>query len=237
MRIPEGEASLYHAPREVPEKLMLLMADIIPTGYYVAYQARHGMDDGQISSQSLNGEVVQPEGKKGVCVVVGCGPVGLCAITAAKTMFETVFATDLAPHRLEAARKHGAIALPANELKDAVLKATEGRGADAACEVVGHGSALDTAIDVVRPYGTIASCGLHTHDVTIPGLTLYGKNLKLIFGRCAVRTYTPAAMQVLKDNVDLFESFVEHEVSVDKAPEYYELFEKNKIAKTAFVFE
>lgn len=190
MRIPEGEASLYHAPSDVPEKLQLLMADILPTGYYVAYQARHGIDDGQLPSESLKGQVVQPQGKRGVCVVVGCGPVGLCAITCAKTMFDTVFATDLAPHRLEQARKHGAIALPASELKDAVLKATNGRGADAACEVVGHASALDTAIDVVRPYGVISSCGLHTHDVKVPGLTLYGKNLKLLFGRCSVRTYS-----------------------------------------------
>lgn len=90
-------------------------------------------------------------------------------------MFEKVFATDLAEHRLKAAEKHGAIALKTADLKAAVLEATGGRGADAALEVVGHQGALDTAIDVVRPFAVISSCGLHTHDVKLPGLVLYGK--------------------------------------------------------------
>lgn len=90
-------------------------------------------------------------------------------------MFEKVFATDIAEHRLDAARKHGAIALQGDELKKAVLEATEGRGADAVLEVVGHNSALETAVDLARPFGVISSCGLHTHDVKIPGLALYGK--------------------------------------------------------------
>jgi threonine dehydrogenase-like Zn-dependent dehydrogenase len=101
--------------------------------------------------------------------------VGLCAITSACTLFETVFATDLAPHRLEAAKRHGAIALPKEELSAAVLKATDGRGADACLEVVGHESALVTAMELARHYGVISSCGVHTHDTKLPGAMLYGK--------------------------------------------------------------
>ena len=100
---------------------------------------------------------------------------GLCAITAASTLFETVFATDLAPHRLELAKKHGAIALSQDELIPAVLEASEGRGADAVLEVVGHISALETALQIVRPYGVISVGGVHTGPVTLPGLGLYGK--------------------------------------------------------------
>lgn len=101
--------------------------------------------------------------------------VGLCAITSACTLFETVFATDIAPHRLEAAKRHGAIALPKEELTKAVMDATEGRGADAALEVVGHESALITAMEIVRFYGVISSCGVHTHTASLPGAMLYGK--------------------------------------------------------------
>lgn len=101
--------------------------------------------------------------------------VGLCAITSACSLFEKVFATDIAPHRLEAARKHGAIALPKDSLKKAVLEATEGRGADACLEVVGHESALITAMELARPYGVISSCGVHTHAAALPGDMLYGK--------------------------------------------------------------
>lgn len=90
-------------------------------------------------------------------------------------MFEKVFATDLQPARLKLAEKHGAIALPSSELKAAVLEATAGRGADAALEVVGHPGALQTAIELVRPYGAISSCGVHTHNITLDGDTLYSK--------------------------------------------------------------
>lgn len=90
-------------------------------------------------------------------------------------MFDKVFATDIAEHRLKSARSHGAIALQGEELKKAILEATEGRGADAALEIVGHQSAIDTAVDLVRPFGFVSSCGVHTHDVTIHGSKLYGK--------------------------------------------------------------
>jgi threonine dehydrogenase-like Zn-dependent dehydrogenase len=52
-----------------------------------------------------------------------------------------------------------------------------------------------------------------------------------------VHTFTPPAMQVLRDNQDLFSNFIEHQVGLDKAEEYYTLFEQNKIAKTVFVFD
>jgi threonine dehydrogenase-like Zn-dependent dehydrogenase len=98
-------------------------------------------------------------------------------------MFEKVYATDIALHRLEAASKHGAIALPLEELKTRLAGDSGGRGADAVLEVVGHGSALLTALDLVRPFGVVSSCGVHTHDVTINGATLYAKKW---VGLCAV---------------------------------------------------
>lgn len=55
------------------------MADILPTGYYAAYNARHALDDAQVepSKFTTQGTVSQPQGKRGVCVIVGCGPVSI----------------------------------------------------------------------------------------------------------------------------------------------------------------
>jgi len=108
-----------------------------------------------------------------------CLQVGLCAITSANTIFEKVFATDLATHRLTAAKKHGAIALPKEELLKAVMDATEGRGADAVLELVGHESALLTAMEFARPYGVISVGGVHHAPVTLSGATLYNKKCVL----------------------------------------------------------
>ncbi|WWC71078.1 uncharacterized protein I206_105031 [Kwoniella pini CBS 10737] len=224
VRIPLADGCVFKKPDNLPDELMLLMADILPTGYSAASNARSLLDG--------------PEGKNrkdGVCVVIGCGPVGLCAISSAKTLFSKVFATDLATSRLALAEKHGAIALPSSELKQAVLNATEGRGADAVLEVVGHEGALLTALDLVRPYGAVSSVGVHSKNINLNGGGLYDKNVKLQFGRCSVRTFYQPALKVLVDNQEIFKSFIENKVGFSQAAEYYELFEKNKVAKTVFV--
>lgn len=90
-------------------------------------------------------------------------------------MFETVLATDIAPHRLEAASRHGAEALPLEQLKSRLAELTHGRGADAVLEVVGHASALETATELARPFGVVSSCGVHNLAVSLSGTALYGK--------------------------------------------------------------
>nr|XP_019045276.1 alcohol dehydrogenase [Kwoniella bestiolae CBS 10118]OCF24206.1 alcohol dehydrogenase [Kwoniella bestiolae CBS 10118] len=165
VRIPLADGSVFRKPAELPDELMLLMADILPTGYSAAANARNLLDAG-----------LAGEGKKdGVCVVIGCGPVGLCAISSALTLFSKVYATDLTPSRLSLAEKHGAIALPSSDLKKAIQDATDGRGADAVLEVVGHEGALLTALDIVRPYGAVSSVGVHSQKIGLNGGGLYDK--------------------------------------------------------------
>lgn len=226
---------LFPFPKELPEDVALLMTDILPTGYSCAFNARRLLDDDMDAPWSIADLQAGDVKPKGVAVVIGCGPVGLCAISSAKTLFETVYATDLNTARLAVAEKHGAIALPAQELKQAVLKATDGRGADAVLEVVGHGSALNAAFDYVRPYGAISSVGVHNLKFEIDGDTLYSKNIRMQFGRCSVRTFYPLALDVLKNNIDLFSQFVEHKVGIEEAKEYYKLFSEGKINKTVFM--
>lgn len=106
--------------------------------------------------------------------------VGLCAITSATTMFSKIFATDLQPSRLALAERHGATALPLSELKQALLEATHGRGADAVLEVVGVEGALRTAMELVRPYGVLSSVGVHGSERKLDGDLLYGKKSVII---------------------------------------------------------
>lgn len=112
---------------------------------------------------------------------------GLCAVTAAKSFFKTVYAVDSIPERLEAAKKHGAIPLHLTDdnVVQTIKDATDGRGADVACEVVGAEPALHLAVEVVRNFGVISSCGIHTHPVTLKGLDLYNKNCKFTRPTCS----------------------------------------------------
>ncbi|WVQ84960.1 hypothetical protein IAT38_007124 [Cryptococcus sp. DSM 104549] len=227
VRVPLAQACLMRKPEGLAEELMLLMADILPTGYSAAWNAWRLLDTG--GERGGKGE------KRGVCVVVGCGPVGLCAITSSLTLFATTLAIDPNPTRRQLAEKHGAKAYTPDEIRAAVLAATEGRGADAVLEVVGNEGALRAAMDLVRPYGAISSVGVHAGEMKLNGAMLYDKNIKFQFGRCSVRTFYSAALEVLMANQELFKGFIEHKVGFSQAEEYYELFEQNKIAKTVFV--
>ena len=78
----------------------------------------------------------------GVYAVVGCGPVGLMAIAAARHRgAERIVAIDGVPERLELARSFGAesVSFEDGSPLDVVREATEGRGADAVLEqIVDH---------------------------------------------------------------------------------------------------
>jgi threonine dehydrogenase-like Zn-dependent dehydrogenase len=140
------------APGSVSDQALVLMADIFPTGYY-----------GVRSALELCPKVKVQES---VMVIIGCGPVGLCAIAAAAHFGpKRIFAIDSVDSRLELARGLGAEPLNFLHDKEGMLAqikaATEGRGADMVVEVVGQPAALKTAYDVVRPFGSISSIGVH----------------------------------------------------------------------------
>lgn len=64
-----ADTTLFHAPDDIPLNLMVMMTDILPTGYSTAMNARRLADEDRAESE--NGRMP----KKGVCVVIGCGPV------------------------------------------------------------------------------------------------------------------------------------------------------------------
>ena len=156
MRVPFADGTVMKAPPDIDEKALVLMADIFPTGYFGAKNAF-----GLLSTE---------ERRDACVVVVGCGPVGLCAIVAAlEHKPRHLFAVDSIDSRLELAKSLGAE--PLNFLKDKegmlarVKEVTEGRGADAVIEVVGLSPALRTAFDLLRPWGVISSIGVHNAEV------------------------------------------------------------------------
>ena len=162
--------------------MLVLMADIFPTGYFAA--ARFLKDLNQRDKDEFT------------TVVIGCGPVGLCAITCALTMVKTVYAIDSVPERLAEAEKLGAIPIALNDSPVEKIKAASGgRGADVVMEVVGHADAFMLAFDMIRPWGQISSIGVHTEPLPLNGLLCYGKNVTMAFGRCPVRSIFEDALE------------------------------------------
>ncbi|KAK3333246.1 chaperonin 10-like protein [Cercophora scortea] len=224
IRVPFADGTVTKAPTEIDDQALVLMADIFPTGYYGA--------------KSAFGLLQNLPATEATVVVVGCGPVGLCAIVSALAYRpKHLFAVDSVESRLELARQLGAEPL---NFKDAeamlrrVKEVTEGRGADAVIEVVGLSPALRTAFDLLRPFGAISSIGVHNAEIPWNGNNGYNKNLRIQMGRCPVRSIFPEALAVLAKNQDKFSFMFDKIMPLSDAVEGYDLFDKMKVQKVIF---
>jgi threonine dehydrogenase-like Zn-dependent dehydrogenase len=156
VRIPLADSTLVKAPPGIEDKYLVLMADIWPTGYFAAANAFRDLTPAQI--------------KESTVVVIGCGPVGLCAVTnAAEYGPKHLFAVDSVESRLELAKGLGAQPLnfqtDREGLEKRIKEVTEGRGADVVIEVVGLSPALKMGFEILRPWGIISSVGVHNAEV------------------------------------------------------------------------
>lgn len=179
VRVPFADGTLQHAPANVDDELLILMADIFPTGYYGASRAlQYFQTVGEVNDENrFDGQALS----EAVFVCLGCGPVGLCSIiTAVSAGAGTVYAVDSVDDRLAEAESMGAIPLKLgrDDIKETILKATDGRGADAVIELVGNAPALKSAFDLVRPMGVISSIGFHQGELPFTAFEGYSKNLK-----------------------------------------------------------
>ena len=123
VRCPLADNTLFPAPPSIPDSLLVLMADIFPTGFFGARNAFKGFSREQAADST--------------CVLVGCGPVGLCALVNLLDYEpKHLFAVDAVPDRLEMAKTLGAEPLNFKEgdgvegVKKGVMSVTDGRGAD-----------------------------------------------------------------------------------------------------------
>lgn len=181
VRIPYAETTVVKAPKEVDDAKLCLMADIFPTG---CFAAANGL--GHLDKKHVEDSLV---------VVIGCGPVGICALIAAlEYKPRAILAVDSIEPRLDLAKSLGAepwnYLTQKDELEERVKELSGGRGADVVIEVVGHSSALKMGFELLRPWGTISSVGVHSGEIPWTGNQAYGKNLTIKMGRCPVRSMT-----------------------------------------------
>ncbi|KAL5365804.1 chaperonin 10-like protein [Aspergillus floccosus] len=225
IRIPNADGTAMKAPAGVDEKYLVLMADIFPTGYFAASSAFKGYTPEQIAEQTV--------------VLIGCGPVGLCAlINALEFKPKHLLAVDSIPSRLELAKSLGAepwnFQTDRAGLDKRVQELTNGRGADAVIEVVGLSPALRTGFDLLRPWGTISSVGVHNGEIPWDGCEAYSKNLRIQMGRCPVRSVFPQSLEVLKKNQHKLGFMAEKFMPLSQAVEAYDLFNAMKVQKVIF---
>ena len=208
VRVPFADNSTYPVPEGVSDEQLLMLADILPTGYEVGV---------------LNGNV-QPGD---VVVVVGAGPIGLSAISGARLFSPSlIVAIDRLPGRLDAAKQFGADVLVNNAEQDpiaAVRELTGGLGADVTIEAVGVPATFELAVELVRPAGRVANIGVHGKPVTLHLERLWSRDLTITTGLVDTSS-TPTLLRLLAAGRVDAARFVTHRFDLDDIIRAYDTF-------------
>lgn len=219
VRVPLADSTLMRIPDGVSDEEALLLGDIFSTAYFCADMA---------------------EARPGnVYAVVGCGPVGILTILAARHRgAEMVYAVDRVPERLAMAQDAGAVPLDFGN-EDPVIAihdSSESRGADAVMECVGSFGAARAAIELVRPGGIVATVGVHTDEqFAFTPTEAYDKNLTYKVGRCPARAYMERLAPVVRDEELDIARVVSHRWRLEEGPEAYRMFDEKRDGCTKVV--
>jgi alcohol dehydrogenase len=210
VRVPFADNSTYPIPEGATDEEVLMLADIVPTGYEVGV---------------LNGCVQRGD----VVAVVGAGPVGLAAIMAAKLFSPShIIAIDLAPSRLDAAKSFGADIVINNSVDDPQIilrELTDGLGVDVAIEAVGTAATFELATSLARPCGHVANVGVHGKPATLHLERLWGRDVTITTG--LVDTYsTPTLLRLATGHQLDLAQFVTHRFALDDIMNAYDVFSR-----------
>lgn len=208
VRVPFADTSTYLAPAGVEDEELLMLADILPTGYEV------GVLNGKVSP----GDVV---------AVVGAGPIGLAAIMGARLYSPShIVAIDKADTRLDAAKLFGADITVNNDWQDSaevIASVTDGLGADVAIEAVGVPSTFELAAELIRPGGHVANIGVHGEPATLHLEELWIKDVTITIG--LVDTFsTPTLLKLMASRLVDAHRFVTHHFVMDEFMDAYDVF-------------
>jgi alcohol dehydrogenase len=208
VRVPFADTSTFPAPAAVADEQLLMLADILPTGYEVGV---------------LNGRVEPGD----VVAVVGAGPIGLAAILGSRLFSPSrIIAIDMADSRLEAAKQFGADLTINNttvDPKPIIDEITDGLGADVAIEAVGVPATFELAASLIRPGGRVANVGVHGEPSTLHLEELWIKNVTITTG--LVDTFsTPTLLRLIEGGLINPSPLVTHHFEMREFERAYDVF-------------
>ena len=208
VRTPHADLSLHHIPKGADEEALVMLSDILPTGFECGV---------------LNGKV-QPAG---VVAIVGAGPIGLAALLTAQFYSpKQIIVLDLDNARLELAKRFGATSAinSANgKALAAVMKLTGGRGVDTAIEAVGIPATFELCEQIIAPGGVIANIGVHGTKVALHLEDLWNRNIT-ITTRLVDTVSTPMLLEIVQARKMNPKLLITHHFTLDTILEAYETF-------------
>jgi alcohol dehydrogenase len=208
VRIPHADNSLYAAPPGADEAALVMLSDILPTGF----------ECGVLKGQIEPGQTV---------AIVGAGPIGLSALMTARLYSPAeIIMVDLDNNRLEVSRKFGATKLVNSRDGKAaavIMEMTQKRGVDVAIEAVGIPATFDICQAIVAPGGHIANIGVHGKSVELHLEKLWSQNITLTT-RLVDTTTTPMLLKMVMAKTLHPEQLITHRFELGEMMKAYDTF-------------
>lgn len=212
--VPHANLALRRVPEGLADDVALFAGDVAGTGYHAT-----------VGNGLRAGDTV---------VVLGLGPVGLCAVQAAVVGGAArVIAVDAVEQRLDMARRFGAepVHLTEQDPRAEVKRITGGRGADLTVEAVGDPRALDMAIRLTRKCGTVSIVGVYAERVEVHMGLAWIKSIDLRMGHANVIAHLDPVLELLASGRLDPSPLVTHHMPLADAAEAYALYDKREALK------
>lgn len=209
VRIPFADTSLYPIPKGVDEESLVMLSDILPTGFEAGV---------------LNGKI-QPGN---TVAIVGAGPIGLASLLTAQFYSPAeIIMIDVDDNRLEVAKKLGAtLTINSKDGKAAekLMLKTGNRGVDTAIEAVGIPETFVICEDIVAPGGTIANIGVHGVKVDLHLERLWPQNIT-ITTRLVDTVTTPLLLKTVQSHKINPKDLITHHFKFNDVLQAYDTFQ------------
>jgi 2-desacetyl-2-hydroxyethyl bacteriochlorophyllide A dehydrogenase len=215
--VPSANLVLRRVPEGMPAEVALFAGDVMGTGYHAVTHA--GVRAGD------------------TVAVLGLGPVGLCAVQAARAAGAAqVFAIDTVEQRLGLARQFGAASLHLTEddPKGAVRAATGG-GVDVTVDAVGDPGPLALAISLTRDAGTVSGIGAYAGKGEVPLGLAWLKGLTLRLGLANVIAHVDRVLALMQAGTLDPSPLVTHHMPLADAAEAYRLYDAREALKVVLM--
>jgi 2-desacetyl-2-hydroxyethyl bacteriochlorophyllide A dehydrogenase len=212
--VPHADLVLRRVPEGMSSDVALFAGDVMGTGFHAVEAS--GLRPGDVAA------------------VLGLGPVGLCAVQAAKAVGAAhVFAIDNVPERLAMAESFGAepIHLGEQDAREIVRSATEGRGVDVSIDAVGDPKVLESAIRLTRSCGSIQCIGVYAERAEVHMGLLWLKALNLRGGHANVIGHVDRVLAMMASGVLDPSPLVTHHMTLEQAPEAYAIYDRREALK------
>jgi alcohol dehydrogenase len=209
VRIPYADNSLYAIPAGADEEALVMLSDILPTGF----------ECGVLNGQVKPGDTI---------AIVGAGPVGMAALLTSQFYTPAeIIVIDQDENRLNVAKTFGAthtINSSKENAVDKIMILTNGKGVDTAIEAVGLPATFELCESIISAGGHIANIGVHGKSVTLHLETLWSRNIS-ITTRLVDTVTTPMLFKTVQSKRIEPKKLITHRFKLDQMIKAYDTFE------------